>query len=52
MSIILLTALSFAAFVASVVIVVRWALARGRPTAGFPIDDPAAQIPRTDESPR
>ena len=52
MGIILFIALSFAAFVASVVIVVRWALARGRPTAGFPIDDPAARPTPTDQSPR
>jgi hypothetical protein len=52
MSIILLSALLLAALVASAVIVVRWAMARRRPQAGFPLDPAAAPPTRTDRPPR
>jgi hypothetical protein len=49
LSIILLLVLTVAAVVASAVLVIRWALSRGRPQAGFPMDDAAANPPSTDE---
>jgi hypothetical protein len=52
MGIILLSALMLAALVVSAVIVVRWAIARRRPQAGFPLDAAAAPPTRTDGPPR
>jgi hypothetical protein len=51
LTILLLLLLTAAAVVASAVIVIRWALSRGRPQAGFPMDDTAAK-PRSADEPR